>query len=80
MFMDQTYHLLPTTPPTTYVILALMYCIEGATSRIIEWILSNLVVSRGNESALVHTLVIVATLLELRAEGCYDLCKNTTLS
>ena len=31
MFMDQIYHLLPTTPPTTYVILALMYCIEEAT-------------------------------------------------
>lgn len=76
MFMD---HLLPTTPSTTYVILALMYCIEEATSRIMELILSNLVVSRGSESALVNTLRTIATLLELRAKR-YDLCKNTTLS
>jgi hypothetical protein len=78
MFMDQTHHLLPTTPPTTYVILALMYCIEEATSRIMELILSNLVVSRGSDSCTHY--VIVATLLELRAEGSYDLCKNTMLS
>lgn len=40
MFMDQTDHLLAYHP--TYVILALMYCIEEATSRIMELILSNL--------------------------------------
>jgi hypothetical protein len=78
MFMDQIYRLLPTNPPTTYVILALMYCVEEVTSRIMELILSNLVVSRSSDSCTHY--VIVATLLELRVEDSYDHCKSTTLS